>query len=66
MQLELLDEIKEQLENPELQGHLAKLSPEDLAAFQWRMNWLATAHNHQIEPAGDWYTTPCIRSNSLP
>jgi len=60
MQLELLDEIKEQLENPELQGHLAKLSPEDLAAFQWRMNWLATAHNHQIEPAGDWYTIQLV------
>ena len=56
MQHELLDEIKLQLEDPEIQGHIGKLTPEDLAAFQWRMNWLSSAHDHQIEPAGDWYS----------
>jgi predicted phage terminase large subunit-like protein len=55
MQAELLDEIREKLEDPEIQGHLSKLSPQDLAAFQWRMNWLSMAHDHQIEPPGDWY-----------
>ena len=49
------EEIIEQLKDPEIQGNLSKLSPEDLAAFKWRMNWLISAHDHQIEPPGDWY-----------
>jgi predicted phage terminase large subunit-like protein len=56
MQAEILDDIESKLKDPQVQEHLSKLPPEDLAAFQWRMNWLATAHNHQIEPIGDWWS----------
>jgi len=56
MQAELLDEIKQTLQDPEIQGHLEKSSPVDLAVFKWRMSWLATAHDHQIMPHGDWWS----------
>jgi len=55
MQADILSEIQKSLENPEIQDHLSKLTAEDLSAFKWRMSWLATAHNHQIEPHGDWW-----------
>jgi predicted phage terminase large subunit-like protein len=56
MQADILDDIEAKLKDPEIQETLSKLTPEDLAAFQWRMNWLASAHDHQIEPTGEWWS----------
>ena len=49
------EEIIEQLQDPEVQESLKRLSAEDLIAFKWHMSWLANAHDHQIVPAGNWW-----------
>jgi predicted phage terminase large subunit-like protein len=44
------------LQDPKVREQYALL-PEPLReAFNWRTRWLMAAHNHQIEPAGDWWS----------
>ena len=38
-----------------LKEEFAKLKPIDQVAVTWQLNWMKTAHTHQIEPAGDWW-----------
>ena len=38
-----------------LKEEFAKLKPIDQVAVTWQLNWMQTAHTHQIEPAGDWW-----------
>ena len=38
-----------------LKEEFAKLKPLDQAVVTWQLNWLKTAHTHQIEPPGDWW-----------
>jgi len=38
-----------------LAQEFAKLSPVDQAVVNWQMKWHKDAHNHQIEPPGDWW-----------
>ena len=38
-----------------LKEEFAKLKPVDQAVVTWQLNWLKTAHTHQIEPPGDWW-----------
>ena len=43
------------LEDDGLQAEFAKLPPEQQAAINWQLKWLQKAHQHQIEPPGDWW-----------
>ena len=42
--------------DPEVQRQLALASPEYRLAWSWRMSWLATQHDHQALPPGDWWS----------
>lgn len=39
-----------------LSEEFSKLKPIDQAAINWQLNWMKTAHKHQIEPLGDWWS----------
>jgi predicted phage terminase large subunit-like protein len=39
----------------ELAEEFARLKPVEQAVIVWQMGWLQKAHDHQIEPAGDWW-----------
>jgi len=39
-----------------LQEEYLKLTPLQQAVVNWQMKWLKSAHKHQIEPPGDWYS----------
>ena len=39
-----------------LAKEFAKLSPIAQAVVNWQMKWNKDAHNHQIEPVGDWWS----------
>lgn len=43
------------LKDPEMRKQYAMLPAEYRAAFEWRTNWLLTAHQYQVLPAGDWW-----------
>jgi phage terminase large subunit-like protein len=43
------------LSDPKCIEKYAKLSPLEQAHINWQIKWLDTAHDHQIEPAGDWW-----------
>jgi len=32
------------------------LPAEERGGFEWRARWLMAAHDHQIQPPGDWWT----------
>jgi phage terminase large subunit-like protein len=40
----------------ELEEHFSKLPAVQQAAVTWQMKWLQQAHDHQIEPPGDWWS----------
>jgi predicted phage terminase large subunit-like protein len=48
--------VLEQLRDPEVLKYLEALDEPHLEAFRWRARWLQAAHDHQIVPAGDWWT----------
>ena len=50
------DPLLELLSDPKIRQQYAKLPEDQRAAFEWRTKWLATAHDHQILPPGDWWT----------
>ena len=41
--------------DPVVAEKFERLPEYDKIAYQWRLNWLANAHDHQIVPAGDWW-----------
>jgi len=47
--------VDDLLEDGDLLEVFASLPPEQQALINWQMKWLQTAHQHQIEPAGDWW-----------
>ena len=51
-----LEAAARSLKDPELMEAFKKANAVQRAAFIWRMNWLSTAHKHQIVPAGVWWT----------
>ena len=46
----------ELLEDPVVLKQYAALPAEQRAVFDWRARWLISAHKHQIEPPGDWWS----------
>lgn len=50
------DPLYDLLADPKTRERFAKLPDAQRAAFSWRASWLATAHDHQILPPGDWWT----------
>ena len=44
------------LNDPTLIEEFAKLSPTQQTVFNWILKWQRTAHKHQIEPPGDWWS----------
>jgi predicted phage terminase large subunit-like protein len=52
----MADPLVELLSDPKTRQKYAKLPQEQRDAFAWRTKWLATAHDHQILPPGDWWT----------
>ena len=51
-----MDDLVSLLKDPDVHKQYAMLPPDLRAAFDWRCNWLAKAHNHQIMPPGDWWS----------
>jgi phage terminase large subunit-like protein len=43
------------LEDDGLRAEFTKLPPAQQALINWQLKWLQQAHQHQIEPAGDWW-----------
>ena len=39
-----------------LAKEFAKLTPEQQAVINWQLKWQQQAHDHQVEPPGDWYS----------
>ena len=39
----------------DLVSTFAKLTPVQQAVFNWQLTWQRKAHDHQIEPPGDWW-----------
>ena len=52
----MADPLYELLADPKTRQQFALLPEPNREAFAWRANWLAKAHDHQILPAGDWWT----------
>jgi len=44
------------LRDPKLRDQFAQLPQSHRIAFAWRAKWIMTAHRHQIEPVGDWWS----------
>jgi phage terminase large subunit-like protein len=44
------------LRDPNVRDEFAKLPADYRAAFNWRAKWIMAAHQHQLEPAGDWWS----------
>jgi predicted phage terminase large subunit-like protein len=52
----MADDLVELLRDDSVREQYTQL-PETLrAAFDWRANWLAKAHDHQIAPPGNWWS----------
>jgi len=51
-----MSELADVLQDDETKRKYSLLNPEHRAAFDWRANWLTIAHQHQVLPAGDWWT----------
>ena len=43
------------LNDPGLMEEFAKLNPIQQAILNWQLTWQRKAHDHQIEPPGDWW-----------
>jgi len=52
----MLADILDQVKDPQFRENFLALPEERQAATLWRMGWLATRHDHQILPTGDWWT----------
>ena len=50
-----MNDVVELLRDPEVHKQYQALPDIYRAAFEWRAKWLASAHDHQIVPAGDWW-----------
>ena len=50
-----MTDVAELMRDPEIHKKYLALSDTYRAAFEWRANWLSTAHDHQIVPAGEWW-----------
>ena len=48
--------LAELLRDPKLRDQFAQLPQSHRIAFAWRAKWIMTAHRHQIEPVGDWWS----------
>jgi len=57
MRSKIIAEALDLLKDPDVKKQFLAMSPQAQAAFTWRMNWLATQHEHQTLPSGDWWTT---------
>jgi len=44
------------LEDPSLQEKFSRLHPIQQTIFNWQLTWQQKAHNHQIEPPGNWWS----------
>lgn len=44
------------LQDPAVIKQYLALPAQERAAFEWRARWLMAAHDHQIQPPGDWWT----------
>ena len=44
------------LRDPKIREQFAQLPENHRIAFAWRAKWIMTAHKHQIEPIGDWWS----------
>ena len=51
-----MSDLVEILSDPDTKAQFASMPEDKQAAFLWRMSWLGRAHEHQILPAGDWWT----------
>ena len=52
-----MNAVVETLQDPAMADRFARLTPQEQAAFAWRSRWLQIqAHDHQIEPPGNWYS----------
>ena len=52
--MKIPESIRKSLRDPQFRTAYENASPEQKAAFAWRLNWMNTAHNYQITPHGDW------------
>jgi len=52
----LSDQLIAALKDPAIQKKYLNLDPVTKATFDWRAKWLATAHTHQVEPPGEWWS----------
>ena len=43
------------LNDPTLLDEYKKLNPIQQAVFNWQLTWQRKAHDHQIEPPGEWW-----------
>ena len=50
------DILHDLLADPKTRQQFALLPEPNREAFAWRAKWLASAHDHQILPPGDWWT----------
>ena len=52
-----MNAVVETLQDPAMADRFARLTPQEQAAFAWRSRWLQIqAHDHQIEPPGNWWS----------
>ena len=42
-------------DEPGLMAEFAKLNPIQQSILTWQLTWQKKAHDHQIEPPGDWW-----------
>ena len=52
----MLSEVLDQVKDPEFREAFLAMPAQKQAATLWRMGWMATRHDHQIMPHGDWWT----------
>ena len=48
--------VDDVLADPTLADEYAKLNPIQQTIFNWQLKWRRQAHDHQIEPPGDWWS----------
>ena len=52
----MVDDLAELLRDQNVREQYVRLPEVLRASFDWRANWLAKAHDHQITPPGDWWS----------
>lgn len=53
--MKIPDSTLEALKDPQFRLAYESATPEQKAAFAWRMAWMNTAHSYQVLPNGDWW-----------